>query len=93
MATTTPTTFAASLTAADGPSALARVEKHLAKVPGFEATGQVQLRSERHQLWAVEVANTGGDVNDCWVVLTSYGISPAPELGSRWEAVLGATAE
>lgn len=89
-----PTTFTASLTATDAPSALARVAKYLAKVEGFEATGRVIVTSERHQLWAVEVtAEAGADVNDCWVLLTSYGISPSPELGSRWESVLGATAE
>ena len=82
-------TFAASVIAADAADALARVEKHLAKVPGFAATGNVAVRSERHLLWNVEVADLGGDVDRAWVVLTSYGISPDKSLGSHWENVKG----
>lgn len=83
------TNFAATVSAANAEQAAARVAKHLAKVEGFALTGQVQVRSERHMLWTVEVANLGGDVNDCWVTLTSYGISPAEDLGSTWQTVAG----
>jgi hypothetical protein len=40
----------------------------------------------------VEVENLGGDVNDCWVVLTSFGISPSKSLGSHWESAFEALA-
>ena len=83
------TTFAATVSAADAEQAAARVGKYLGKVEGFALTGRVSVRTERHMLWTVEVANLGGDVNDCWVVLTSYGISPCDDLGSTWADVPG----
>jgi hypothetical protein len=89
MATTTTRTFQASIMAANAADALARVEKHLSKVPGFATTGRVAERSQKHLLWSVEIADQGGDVNRCWVILTSYGISPDASLGSRWENVKG----
>lgn len=81
-------TFTASVMAPTADVAAAKVERHLAKCPGFELTGRVMHRSERHQLWHVEI-DGDGDVNDCWVVLTSYGISPGVELGSTWQTVPG----
>jgi len=86
---TTLTTFAATVCAKDAADALARVGKYLGRVPGFATTGKVAVRSERHLLWNVEVANEGGDVNRAWVTLTSYGISPDKSLGSHWENVKG----
>ncbi len=83
------TTFAATVSATSADDAIARVTKQVAKVAGFELTGRVEVRSARHQLWNVEVANHGGDRNDLWVVLTSYGISPAKSLGSMWQTVAG----
>lgn len=83
------TTFSATVSATSADDAIARVAKHVAKVAGFDVTGRVAERSARHKLWLVEVANHGGDRNDLWVVLTSYGISPDKSLGSVWETVAG----
>lgn len=94
MATTTTRTFQASVFAADAIDAIKRVEKHLAKVPGFALTGTASKRSASHRLgnacfWSVEIADQGGDVDKAWVILTSYGISPDATLGSHWEKVEG----
>lgn len=66
---------------------LAKVERRLPA--GFATTGRVGWRSTKHGLVDVEVQNNGGDVNDCWVVLTSFGISPSKDLGSVWGDVAG----
>ena len=84
-----PNNFAASVMASNAADALARVAKYVAKLDKFELTGRVQVRSAKHGLWTVEIANNGGNRNDAWVVLTSYGISPAKELGSVWQTVAG----
>lgn len=76
--------FIATVMAANEAEAVERVEKQLAKLPGFATTGQTAVRSQRHLLMDVEVDDRGGDVNHAWVVLTSYGISPSEELGSHW---------
>ena len=83
-------TFSATLTAADAGDAIERVARRLPD--GFAVTGRSSVRSERHLLRTVEVENRGGDVDDCFVVLTSYRISPSVELGSTWESTLGASA-
>ena len=82
-------TISVSLIAADGAAAVERVGRTLAKLDGFEPTGRVAVKSARHALYTVEVNNLGGNVNDAWVVLTSYGISPADDLGSAWQKVPG----
>lgn len=82
-------TLSVSLIAGDEASALERVARTLTKLEGFEPTGRVAVKSARHALYTVEVQNLGGDVNDAWVVLTSYGISPADDLGSAWQTVAG----
>lgn len=87
--TTTPATFVATVSASTADEAAAKVDKYLARLDGFDATGRVEVRSQRHMLWNVEVANAGGDVNDAWVILTSYGISPCEALGSDWQQVAG----
>ena len=79
-------TFNVSVIASNAEDASAKVAKRL--VPGFRLSGRVQVRSARALLWNVEVVNEGGDVNDCWVVLTSYGILPSKSLGSAWQEVL-----
>lgn len=79
-------TFTVTVSAADQAGAVERVAKRLPE--GFEMTGRTGIRSQRHLLMTVEVANTGGDVDDCWVVLTSYGMSPSIDLGSHWELKL-----
>ena len=86
---TMTSTISVSLIAADEASAVDRVGRTLAKLEGFEPTGRVAVKSARHALYTVEVNNLGGDVNDAWVVLTSYGISPADDLGSSWQKVPG----
>lgn len=85
-----PTIIQCTLSASNAESALARVERHLAKLTGFTATGRVAVRDHRHGLMDVEVTHDGtGDVDDAWVILTSYGISPSDGLGSRWSTVKG----
>lgn len=81
--------FTATTIASDAAEALAKVTKYVGKVDGFSVTGRVAVRSERHMLWTVEIANEGGDRNDLWVVLTSYGMNPSKALGSTWQSVVG----
>lgn len=73
--------------AATDEDAIVRVAKHVAKLDGFSLTGRVSVKSAKHMLRTVEIANHGGNADDAWVVLTSYGISPAKELGSFWQTV------
>lgn len=89
MSSTTALTFTATVMAGDAEQAVAKAEKYAAKVPGLALTGRVEVRSQRHLLWTVELAANGADVNDAWVVLTSYGITPGDELGSAWQQVPG----
>lgn len=70
---------------ADAAEAVARVTERL--VDGFDLTGRTHdLGRMRH---AVEVVDRGGDRNDCWVMLTSYGMDPSDKLGSVWQTVPG----
>ena len=95
MAPTTSTrsaSFAASVMASSPEEAIERVERQTSRMAGFAVSGRVAVKSARHALYDVEVLNLGGDVDDCWFWLTSYGISPSPDLGSSWENVLGASA-
>jgi hypothetical protein len=80
----TKPTFSASIIASDAADAIARVERRLPE--GFAVTGRTGVRSAKHQLLTVEVENHGGDIERCWVTLTSYGISPSKDLGSAWDA-------
>lgn len=82
-------TFAVSVIAADEADALERAGRHIAKLEGFGLTGRAAVTDAKHMLCSVEVANNGGDVNDAWVVLTSYGMTPAEDLGSVWQTVAG----
>lgn len=82
-------TFTATVSAMSAGDAVTRVQRHLAKVEGFSMTGRAQVRSEKHRLWTVEITDEGGDKDDLWVVLTSYGISPDEALGSVWQTVPG----
>lgn len=89
----TTRTIIATASAVDGPDAVETVRQVAARVPGLAVSGRWSERSARHLLWNVEVeVAPETNVNDAWVVLTSYGISPSKDLGSRWEAVLGASA-
>lgn len=82
--------FTATVIAGTEADAIERVARRLPE--GFAVTGEAEVRSARHGLFSVLVENLGGNVEDAWIVLTSYGISPSVELGSKWEAVLGASA-
>lgn len=68
--------------------ALAKVSRYAAKVEGFLVTGRVSEHLG-YGRYAVEVQNLGGNVNDLWVVMTSYGMSPSKNLGSHWAEVPG----
>lgn len=84
--------FSVSVSAVDESDA---VEKIARRIPaGFAIVGEGREESRRHLLFSanVEQVDPTADVNDCWVVLTSYGLSPSPGLGSTWEASLGASA-
>ena len=80
-------TFAVNVIAADEADASERVARRLPE--GFGLTGRAAVTDAKHMLCSVEVANHGGNVNDAWVVLTSYGITPAEDLGSVWQTVEG----
>lgn len=80
------TTFTASVLAADPAKAIARVTPHLPD--GFTVT-EARENPRHPQLMDVIVENDGGDVDACWVALTSYGISPSKALGSSWRSVKG----
>jgi hypothetical protein len=96
----TMSTFTASFTAASADAALAHIERHLAKCDGFATTGRIAQDPTRRVTspdglaghFHIEVEDLGGDRDDCWVVLTSFGICPSADLGSVWEQHLGATA-
>ena len=86
----TARTIVCTIMAADATDALVRFERYGSKVAGLSATGRVSERSARHGLWNVEVeVAPDADVNDAWVRLTSYGISPSDDLGSVWQTVAG----
>jgi hypothetical protein len=84
------TTFTATVMASSADEASAKVAKRLPE--GFALTGRTGVRSAKHLLLTVEVENLGGNVDACWVILTSYGISPSKALGSHWETTLGEAA-
>ena len=68
--------------------ALQRVSRYVAKVDGFAVTGDV-VPSRLGRGFEVLVENRGGNRNNLWVVLTSYGLSPERSLGAHWAAVPG----
>ena len=82
------TTLTATVSAGSTADASARVAKHIAKVAGLSLTGAVAVRSAKHNLYSVEILNAGGDANDAWVVLTSYGMDVTGS-GSAWESTKG----
>ena len=98
MPTATLPTFAVTVSAGSPAEAIAKLDRyveggdhHLA-VAGFASTGRAGARNERWAakgLYEVEVEDRGGDRDDLWVVLTSYGMSPADDLGSCWQSVKG----
>jgi hypothetical protein len=53
-----------------------QVHKYSSKVDGFELTGKVaKSKLAGHSQLNFEIADLGGNRNDLWVVLSSYGIS------------------
>lgn len=79
------TTFTATVLTRDPAEAIAKVN---ARLPwGFATTGRA-CEGIKPWLQNVEVAILGGDKNDCWVVLTSYGITPNSNLNSDWQTVI-----
>lgn len=75
--------FTTTTIAQAGSEALLKVEGLLDRIEGFEVTGRVSEKSARHLLWNVEIKDLGGDRDDLWVLLTSFGCSA--EVGSVWE--------
>ena len=68
-----PRTFTTTVMASNADDAVARVATmvgptatHRHAVAGFATTGRARVRSERHRMWDVEVADLGGDV-DAWL--------------------------
>jgi hypothetical protein len=86
MSTAATHTFTVSMMTKTPDKALAHLCKWLPE--GFEATGRYDY-AYKGRLIVLEVINHGGDVDDCWVVLTSYGMSPGDELGAYWQGVEG----
>lgn len=77
--------FTVSVITNDLEDAISRVAGRLPN--GFAVTGRAAAHPVHRSLSNVEVDNLGGDVDDCWVVLTSYGMSPAKGLGACWQQV------
>jgi hypothetical protein len=81
--------FTATLFADNSPDAEDRVARRLPA--GFAVViGSGEVHDARHGLFSVLVeAEAGADRDRCWVILTSFGISPSASLGSHWERTLG----
>ena len=81
--------FSASVLGSDVESAAKRVARYVAKVDGFEMTGKVaKSLLAGHTQIHFEIADLGGNRNDLWVVLSSYGISLDKGV-SYWQDVPG----
>ena len=92
----TTKTFTVRCSAETEAKALARVEAEIERSghgAKFKVTGRTATLAVNKLIRSVEVehalSNTARDINDLWVCLTSYGMSPSKELGSIWEAALG----
>lgn len=93
---TRPTFSVGVVFAASVDEAVAKVTGYLERgrtgrvdVGEFRCTGRGEVRSARHMIVDVEVEDLGGDRDALWVFLTSYGMSPGPDLGSVWQQVPG----
>ena len=79
--------FSASVLGSNVESALNRVARYVGKVHGFELTGKVaKSKLAGHSQLSFEIADFGGNRNDLWVVLSSYGISLDQGV-SHWQDV------
>jgi hypothetical protein len=79
--------FSASVLGSNVESALNRVARYVGKVDGFELTGKVaKSKLAGHSQLNFEIADLGGNRNDLWVVLSSYGISLDQGV-SHWQDV------
>jgi hypothetical protein len=89
--TTIATTSVVTVLAADLEQGIDKVQARLPQ--WWTTTGRSTWKSERHLLVEVEVTYpddlTDYERNGAWVALTSYGISPADDLGSYWQTVEG----
>jgi hypothetical protein len=81
--------FSVSVLGSNVESAINRVARCVGKVDGFELTGKfVKSQLAGHNQLRFEVADLGGNRNDLWVVLSSYGISLDKGV-SHWQNVPG----
>jgi hypothetical protein len=81
--------FSVSVLGSNVESAINRVARCVDKVDGFELTGKfVKSQLAGHNQLNFEVADLGGNRNDLWVVLSSYGISLDKGV-SHWQDVPG----
>ena len=88
-ATMAPKFFSASVLGSNVESAINRVARCVGKVDGFELTGKfVKSQLAGHNQLRFEIADLGGNRNDLWVVLSSYGISLDKGV-SHWQNVPG----
>lgn len=79
--------FSVSVLGSNVESAIARVSRYVGKVDGFEPTGKfVKSQLAGHNQLRFEIADFGGNRNDLWVVLSSYGISLDKGV-SHWQDV------
>lgn len=82
------TTIHVSAIGNDPAEALARLA---ARLPvGMTITGNTGTKYQgRVVVMEVLVDRAACDVDDAWVLLTSYGFSPSDSLGARWQSVAG----
>jgi len=87
-ATMSTTTIHVSTPGNDAADALSRLA---ARLPvGMTITGNTGTKYRgRVVVMEVLVDRAACDVNDAWVVLTSYGFSPSDDLGASWQSVKG----
>ena len=83
------TTISVTVLGSNIESAKARVARYVGKVAGFEPTGRVtEGKLAGHTQLSFEVADLGGNRNDLWVVLSSYGLGLERGV-SHWQTVPG----
>ena len=74
-----------AVVAADAESALRSVSRQMQKLDGVSTTGVVVSKSPKHLVWSVSIAvEEFADLDDAWVVMTSYGICPEQGFRSAW---------
>lgn len=87
-ATMSTTTIHVSAIGNDPADAIARLTKRLPV--GMTITGNTGSKYQgRVVVMEVLVDRSACDVDDAWVLLTSYGFSPSDDLGAYWQSVKG----